>query len=449
MDRPAENENPAASRWSHPVDVSTLALFRIGFGFILCWEAFRYFALFRIDEYYKEVTFHFTYPLFGFVKALPGEWMFLPFLVMGTSALLVGLGLFYRLSAIVFFLSYTYIFLIDSTQYNNHYYFISLVGFLLCFISPHVRYSIDAKRKPAIRSNTVPFWQLFILRFQIVVVYFYGGVAKINPDWLQGEPLRHWLYPDQVLIIEGVLTHEMWVYFLSYAGMLFDLLIGFTLLWRKTRMISIIAVLIFNLGNSHLFSIGIFPWLMIATTVLFLQPETPRLWLRRHRFIRNLKKENPIPAPARPLPVYVFLGIYCGLQILLPFRHWLWTGNVSWTEEGHRFAWHMKLRSKRGSLYFIARDPATGSEKMLHISADLTDRQIQKMTGRPDMILQYAHYARDRLKKRGIANPEIYAKTNISLNFKPRRPLIDPNANLAERQYSLWSHNKWILTYED
>ena len=109
----------------------------------------------------------------------------------------------------------------------------------------------------------------------------------------------------------------------------------------------------------------------------------------------------------------------------------------------------MKLRSKRGSLYFIARDPATGSEKMLHISADLTDRQIQKMTGRPDMILQYAHYARDRLKKRGIANPEIYAKTNISLNFKPRRPLIDPNANLAERQYSLWSHNKWILTYED
>ncbi len=445
MDRPAENEYSNTSRWFRRVDVSTLALFRFLFGVLLCWEAIRYFALFRVDEYYKEVTFHFTYPLFGFVSALPGDLMFLPFMVMGISALLVGLGLFYRASAVLFFLSYTYIFLIDSTQYNNHYYFISLVGFLLCFISPHVRYSLDAKRNPEIRSNTVPYWHLFLLRFQIIIVYFFGGVAKINPDWLKGEPLRHWVEPEQVILIDGVLTHEMWVYFLSYAGLLFDLLIGFALLWRKTRVVSMIAVLIFNLGNSHLFSIGIFPWLMIATTVLFLEPETPRLWLRRHRFIRNLKKEHPAPLPANPLPVYLLLGVFCGLQILLPLRHFLWPGNVSWTEEGHRFAWHMKLRSKQGSLYFIARDPETGREQMLHISKDLTDRQIGKMTGRPDMILQYAHFARDRLKTRGMKNPEIYAKTSISLNFKPRRPLIDPNANLSEKEYSVWFHNDWIL----
>ncbi len=450
MTRNPSSESPKVSRWFHAVDASTVAIFRIVFGTIMLWETLRYVIYERIDAYYIEPTVHFTYPLFGFVAPLPGDWMFLPFGVMGLTSLLIALGLFYIPATIIFLLTYTYIFLIDSTQYNNHYYFICLVGFLLCVIKANACFSVDGKLKPEIHTNRIPYWQLFLLQFQVIVVYFFGGVAKLNVDWLRGEPLRHWLEPDMFPLIEGWLNYEMWVYFLSYGGLLFDLFIGFGLLYSRTRLLSIFAVLVFNLSNNNLFSIGVFPFLMIGTTVLFLNPEAVRTWLIKWDFIkgRRQKQTKTTILKTSPLPIYLLLGIYCSIQILLPFRHWLYPGNVSWNEEGHRYAWHMKLRSKRGKVFFVVKDPDSGKQWQPDMEKDLTPRQIKKMAGRPDMILQYAHLLRDRYQKKGVAHPFVEAVTMLSLNFKEARPFIDPQANLAEKEYSPWKSNDWILSFE-
>ncbi len=56
------------------------------------------------------------------------------------------------------------------------------------------------------------------------------------------------------------------------------------------------------------------------------------------------------------------LVTWFAVQCLVPLRHLLYLGNVSWTEEGHRFAWHMKLRDKQGRADFVAVDPTTGRE---------------------------------------------------------------------------------------
>jgi hypothetical protein len=90
------------------------------------------------------------------------------------------------------------------------------------------------------------------------------------------------------------------------------------------------------------------------------------------------------------------------LQILIPLRHWLYPGNVNWTEEGHRFAWHMKLRDKQGQLDIQVTDPKTGQSWSVDLSEDLTPRQMAKMPTRPDMILQYAHYLREKWRQAGI-----------------------------------------------
>ena len=37
-------------------------------------------------------------------------------------------------------------------------------------------------------------------------------------------------------------------------------------------------------------------------------------------------------------------------------RHWLYPGQVNWTEEGHNFSWHMKLRIKTGQTVFVVVD---------------------------------------------------------------------------------------------
>ena len=54
-----------------------------------------------------------------------------------------------------------------------------------------------------------------------------------------------------------------------------------------------------------------------------------------------------------------FILVWFSFQILFPVRHLLYPGSPSWTEEGHRFSWQMKLRDKRARAVFMVRDPAT------------------------------------------------------------------------------------------
>jgi hypothetical protein len=434
------------------VDASSLGAFRFLFGSLMVWEVIRYFQYDFIGRYYIEPTFYFTYELFPFVAPLPGNWMYALFVAMGFLALGIALGFYYRLSALLFFLSYTYVFLLDKAPYNNHYYLISLISFLLIFANAHHWASLDKIRKP--KPDTVPFWALFLLRAQIFIVYFYGGLAKLNGDWLVGEPMRIWLaeradYP----LLGPFFTTEWAVYFFSYGGLLFDLFIGFLLLWPPTRFLAFIVVLFFHLTNNWLFSIGIFPFLGIAATILFVEPGWPRRILRCFARLLPGFQFQLMPGPARPtflsIWTFGFVVIYLALQLLIPLRHWLYPGNVSWTEEGHRFAWHMKLRDKVGRLAIEVADPKTGQTWPVALSEDLTPRQIREMSTRPDMILQYAHYLREKFQHRGIENPLIKANVWVSLNGRPFQLHIDPNTNLAEINADPFTPADWIIPLEE
>src|SRR3972149_5069871 len=176
-----------------PIDIASLVYFRIAFGGIILWEVIRYFQYDRIKRYYLEPKFLFTYYGFDWEHPWPGEGLYYHFLALGVHSLFIMLGFFYRVSTFLFFLGFTYVFLLDQTHYLNHFYFVSLVSFLMIFIPAHRAFSIDAWRRQAIRSETAPAWALWILRAQMGIVYFYGGLAKLNFDWLHGEPMRIWL----------------------------------------------------------------------------------------------------------------------------------------------------------------------------------------------------------------------------------------------------------------
>jgi hypothetical protein len=427
-----------------PVDVSALATFRVLFGALMLWEVYRYHYYDRIFRYYIAPQFFFPYELFPFLSPLPGPWMYFVFFIMGLSALGIMLGFFYRASALFFFLSYTYVFLLDKAQYNNHYYLISLAAFLLFCVDAHRWASIDQILRPKLQEEYVPFWQLFILRAQFFIIYFFGGVAKLNADWLAGEPLRAWLqkrahYP----LVGEFFTTEAGVYFFSYGGLLFDLLIGFFLVWRRTRLLAFLGVLFFNLTNKWLFSIGIFPYAMITATVLFVEADWPRRMLGRAKFsIPEMLPGNL--TLYRPL-IFGFVTIYLALQILIPLRHWLYPGNVSWTEQGHRFSWHMKLRSKSAKLGITVTDPKTYQSWQIDPRQDLTSRQISKMATRPDMIIYYVHYLKEKVEQQGIADPIIRVDAWASLNGRPYQQLIDPTVNLAQEPLPIFARADWIL----
>lgn len=275
------------------------------------------------------------------------------------------------------------------------------------------------------------------------LVYFYGGVAKLTWDWLNGWPLRIWLADRTDKALIGPLLDEVWVALLfSYSGLLFDLFAFPLLVWKRTRLPTFLVLTLFHLTNSHLFDIGVFPWFSIAMTLIFFQPGWPRLSFNWP--LSTDAPQPPSPPTRRGSVTLLLLGLYLSIQILVPLRHFLYPGNVSWTEEGHRFAWHMKLRDKSADATFRLRDLETGDRWEVDPEVALTGRQYRKMSARPYMALAYARHLAERERERG-RRVEVKADVWASLNGGESQRLIDPDTDLAAQPRTFFASAPWIL----
>lgn len=439
-------------RLFEPVDIASIVAFRITFGAILMWEVYRYFDHGWIDRYYVDPTFHFTYLGFGWVEPWPGNWMHVHFVGLAVLALCIMIGFGYRAATVLFFLGFTYIFLLEQARYLNHFYFVSLIALCLVAVPAHRAVSVDARLWPHLRSPVVPRWALGLLRFQVAVVFVFAGIAKLNRDWLRGEPLRELLANrTDFFLIGSLFTKEWLVYLFSYGGLLFDLLVVPLLLWPRTRPFAFAAALLFTLFNSKFFKIGIFPWISLGATLLFFPPNWPRHLLAR----LGLKPVSALPvSPARrrlgaAQRVGVgLLGAYAAIQILVPLRHFLYPGNVSWTEEGHQFAWRQKLRGKKSKARFFAFMPDSGERRELDTSSYVTGWQYWKMSARPDMILQLGHLLARELRRQGLTGFEIRAEVVSSLHGRPFQFLIDPEVDLAKKRRTILGAD-WIVSLRE
>ncbi|HMQ35845.1 MAG TPA: HTTM domain-containing protein, partial [Chloroflexaceae bacterium] len=385
------------------VDGASLALFRALFGLVMAWEVVRYFQHGWIARYYIDPAFHFSY--LPFIQPWEGQGMYWHFIVTGALALLVAVGLWYRVAAWLFFLAFTYIFLLDKAQYLNHFYLIALLSLLLAMAPAHRAWSLDRALAARPGPPTVPRWSLALLRFQVAVVYFYGGIAKLNADWLAGQPLGEWLSRRADLPLLGPLLAQPWSGLVfGWGGLLIDLCVPFLLLWPRTFWLGAAVAVGFNLLNGQIFSIGIFPYMMIAALVLFPRPGWPRALLGGGAAGAAPRRAKARPAAPRvsraAVALLVALHVYALGQLLVPLRHWLYPSDVAWSEEGHRFAWRMKLRDKDASLTLYATDPASGVTSEVQPRYWLTARQRGKMASRPDMIHQFARFVADEAERR-------------------------------------------------
>ena len=489
----------------NPVDISSLVYFRIIFGLVMMWEAAKYFENRWITNYWILPEFNFPYPFFEWVTPWSGQGMYIHVAILGLLALFITLGLFYRISITLFFLGFSYIFLLDEANYLNHFYLVILISFLMIFLPLNRKWALDLLIWPKLESDNTPAWTLWLLRFQIGVPYFFGGVAKLNLDWFQGEPMRLRLAKRMDFPLIGQFFDQEWmVYLYSYGGLFLDLLAMPLLLWRRTRLLTFFLLLLFHLNNAYMFSIGIFPWFMIAATALYFDPAWPKLIWDNMRsganhwrilsvisaiglafvailslvgtekvvFEQDLVERitiniEPIPiiiaASAGILLIWALAGklstaktlvnttnlptrgmkfvgigllIWCSVQILVPLRHYLYPSNVHWTEEGHRFAWHMMLRDKEGRLRFLVRDSAGRLEQITAQEiVDLgviTKRQYGKMATRPFMMHQFAHYLAEKFEEANRPNVKIYIFSEASLNGRDPQTLVDPKLDFAD-----------------
>ena len=110
------------------------------------------------------------------------------------------------------------------------------------------------------------------LKLLVAIVYFYAGLAKLNTDWLfRAMPLKIWLPSKYDLpIIGNNLMQQDWFYYaMSWGGAIYDLTIPFLLFYRKTRLLAFLLVLFFHIFTRVLFPIGMFPYIMIVSSLIY------------------------------------------------------------------------------------------------------------------------------------------------------------------------------------
>ena len=432
-----------------------LAVFRVLFGFMMFLGIVRFWANGWIEKLYIQPKFFFSYYGFEWVKPI-GNYTYIIFAICGIAALFVALGYKYRVAIIVFFLSFTYIELMDKTTYLNHYYFISCVAFLMIFLPANVYFSVDAYKNPRKAFQMVPKWTIDSIKLILGIVYFYAGLAKLNSDWLfNAMPLKIWLPSKYDLPFLGDLMQQPWVHYtFSWSGALYDLAIPFLLLYRRTRWFAFVLVVTFHVMTRVLFPIGMFPYIMIVSTLIFFDTGFHRKVIRfiskllriyyskmfalsqtrKYRFKRNIA-----------LPI---LAVFFMIQLLFPWRYLAYPNELFWTEEGYRFSWRVMLMEKAGYAQFKIKNTETGEQFLVDNTDFLTPFQEKQMSTQPDFILEYAHFLGEHFEAQGHENVAVYAESYVALNGRLSQPYVDPNVDLMKQRESFRRKN-WILPFND
>lgn len=435
---------------------ATLAFYRLAFGLMMLLSLIRFASYGWIKKFYITPEFHFTYYGFQWVKPI-GNYTYLVFLICAIAALFVAMGYKYKWAILTFFLSFTYIELMDKTTYLNHYYFITVISFVLLFLPANCYFSVDAYRNEKLRFEKVPAWNIDILKLLLALVYFYAGLAKINSDWLiEAMPLKIWLPNNSNLPLIGSLLNENWVHYaFSWTGAIYDLAIVFLLLYKRTRLFGFILVVVFHILTKILFPIGVFPYVMIISTLIFFDASfhkkvlnfIARIFSSSIILFENGKEKVQNFNTTYQIKI-AFISCFVAFQLVFPFRYLCYPNELFWTEEGFRFSWRVMLMEKAGYTTFTVKDATTKKEMTVNNSHFLTVFQEKQMAFQPDFILEYAHYLHNYYQEQGVTDPEIYVESYVALNGRLSQKYIDSKINLAKENES-FKQKTWILPFND
>ena len=423
------------------IDNSALIVFRIIFGFLIFMESVGAIFTGWIRRTLIEPQQTFSFIGFEWLQPLPGNGMYIWYGVMGLCGLFVMVGYKYRWSMLAFTVLWTGTYLMQKSSYNNHYYLLMLLSAIMIFQPAQNYLSVDARLHPKIKQISMPRWCALVFILQMLIVYTYGAVAKIYPDWLDGTVAEVLMKGKKDLWLVGEILQQKWTHYtIAYVGILFDGLIIPLLLWKRTRKIAFFASIFFHLFNSFVFQIGIFPYLSLAFTLFFFPTQTiHKLFLKRKPFY----DQDEVIVPKYHKPFVAIFIIYFIVQIGLPVRHWFFKDDVLWTEEGHRLSWRMMLRAKSGRTTFKVVDAKTNLEIPIAIENYLSDKQQRTVSTKPDVIWQFAQRLKKMFANKGI-DVKVYANTYIRVNSGELKQLIDPDVDLGSVKWHPLKHSEWL-----
>eukprot|EP00750_Incisomonas_marina_P032432 INCI9174.4.p1 GENE.INCI9174.4~~INCI9174.4.p1 ORF type:complete len:559 (-),score=56.32 INCI9174.4:431-2032(-) len=494
-----------------------LGLWRIMFGFCLLYTGFR-----TLEEVALLVEYtSFMMPLVEGLPVLSVRWLWVLCYTFDVAVVLGPiLGLLYRPCMVIITAIHTYFFMLSKTAHNNHYYLISILCGMLTLCPADQNLSVPWRtllRKASscvalkcktpkpdqldtpTASDLMPRWYFLVHQWQIALVYFFAGVAKIDGDWLQGRFMFK-VMVEKVPWLPLNVTWSLWQPFgdpfsidfvvlskmAAWGGCIFDTLVPIALLWPRTRWLGLGLNLAFHGANSLMFTIGIFPLMMVFTNLLFVPTTGLNAYIRKgidiltsgcectkksnaetldaingvattaHTKEESSKPKESFKRHPKNRCLMALFGLHFLVQAVVPLRHFVIPSDVNWSEEGHRYSWHMKLRTKMcHRLQMTATDPATGRSKVIleyqrgsppviAKGLDLFTAQINKMCKVPDMLTQAATLFQQRADR----PLQIRATAEVSMNLRPPQLLVDPNVDLVAYEFPPFPAAAAIVQYD-
>ena len=281
--------------WYSQGSTFNLGLFRILFAYCLYQEVGNTYKDSRLaleDGFYLPYV-RFIQPVTEQTYDLIHD-LYLPFI------LLLALGLFFRFSGTILLLLQGYLFFADRLNFRNHPYFFLLVLCLLLFSPADDALSIKSifrarkNRRPMTASllgSQQPLTFQRLIQVQVCIVYLYAAFHKLNVGYLSGVVLNHFMgtsfvegrawriigapLPEHFLLTSmEFLFNPKTLMALSVLTVLFELVLPFTLWFRKTRLLAILLGTGFHLFIAMSMNIVTFSLAIIATYFLFLDSET-------------------------------------------------------------------------------------------------------------------------------------------------------------------------------
>jgi len=443
------------------VPANSLAIFRIAWGGIMFYffgNLILWSDLGKIR--YIDPIFHFKYPGFEWLEILPPGLMSFTLYLGCVLAIMLLFGIYYRFASIAMAIVYIYVFLMDVSYWNNHYYAYALVALFFVITDAHQTYSIDQWRLGL--EGKVPRWNLYLFRFQFLVIYFYGGLSKLqNKDWIDN--LSGYSLVENSFALKGWTVQHHIIYpismLITWGGLFFDLLIGGLLLWRRTLWIAFVFVVGFNMTNALFLRIGTFPYTMLLSFVLFIPPVELAAFINKrigNRFEKISNEILPNPNKSTLFQTFILAGlaVFICFQLLFPLRSLLMDGSVFWTKEGKLYSWHMMSGSS--DVYAKMSVVEMDNSKTLELEYSellpenfLSSRQVKTLGVWPILIPQFARFLKKEAEAAGFKNVEIRGEILLARNKRPFVPIVDPNIDLAGVKTTYWGHNEWILRYSD
>jgi len=421
-----------------PVSLYQLVAFRFAFGLVMSLWAIYMMLSGSVDTLFVQPDFFFSYPKLNWLQPLPTAGMYLCFVLLLITAIMIGAGWYYRFGSLLFTFLFAYITLLDKANYISYYYFVLLLAFMLSISPANRLFSIDHLRKPSLRVDYIPRWSILALQIQVALVFIFAGMAKLNTDWLfEGRPVNIWLselsvkqglnFPD--FILEGYFPIA-----LSWFLILFDFIIPHFLLDRKTGFGAFIVVMLIQLFALVIFPAGFFPLLTIASCVLFIPDEKIHSLISRVSYFlydvfgfagEVFNQGGSIMLQYRKKRLFpALLLLFFGLQILLPVALFLNWGSNRWADSAFRFSWDIRMHEKAAIINFWLTDPSTGIEKPIDLDEYLSEHQQRRMAEDPAMIQQFVNHLMTKLQDSSVSSPTINAKAVISLNGREAQPLL-------------------------